>query len=79
MNEADLENASIAWFRELGYAYKSGPDIAPRGSTPERRNFTQAILPGRLREALARLNPDLPASAIEDAFGRISWFSSLPL
>ncbi|EQD65050.1 protein containing Restriction endonuclease, type I, EcoRI, R subunit/Type III, Res subunit, partial [mine drainage metagenome] len=76
MNEADLESASIAWFRELGYAYKAGPDIAPRGSTPERKNFTQAIFPGRLRDALTRLNPTLPASAIEDAFGRISRFSS---
>lgn len=76
MNEADLENASIAWFRELGYPYKAGPDIAPRGSTPERKNFTQAILPGRLQEALARLNSGLPSSAIEDAFGRISRFSS---
>lgn len=79
MNKAELENASIAWFQELGYAYRAGPDIAPRGTTPERKNFTNVILPGRLQDALTRLNPDPPAAAIGDAFGRISWFSSLLL
>ena len=79
MNESDLENACIAWFQELGYAYKAGPDIAPRGAAPERSSFVQAILPGRLREALARLNPDLPAASIEDAYARVSQFASASL
>lgn len=76
MIESDLENACIAWFQELGYAYKAGPDIAPRGETPERGNFTQAILPGRLRDALERLNPHLPAAGIEDAFNRLAQFAA---
>ena len=76
MNESDLESACIAWFQELGYAYKAGPDIAPRGAAPERKNFIQAILPGRLREALERLNPDLPAPAIEDAYSRLAQFAA---
>jgi type I restriction enzyme R subunit len=76
MTESDLENACIAWFQELGYAYKLGFDIAPRGATPERKSFTQVILHDRLREALARLNPGLPASATLDAFERMSRFAS---
>ena len=35
MTESDLENACIAWFQELEYDYKAGPDIALRGATPE--------------------------------------------
>ncbi|HUX28079.1 MAG TPA: hypothetical protein VMV39_04795 [Terracidiphilus sp.] len=45
MTESDLEIACIACFQELGYAYKAGPDIAPRGATPERKNFVQVIHP----------------------------------
>ena len=71
MTEADLENVCSAWFQELGYVYKFGPDIAPRGAAPERKNITQVVLHDRLRDAITRLNPGLPASAIEDAFGRI--------
>ena len=76
MNEADLENACIAWFQELGYAYKAGPDIAPRGAAPERKNFIQAILPGRLRDALEHLNPGLPAPTIDEAFSRLAQFAA---
>ena len=79
MTESDLEHACIDWFRNLGYSYCHGPEILPRGATPERENTTQVILHGRLREALARLNPDLPASAIEDAFTRLSQFASASL
>ncbi len=32
MTEADLKNACIAWFQDLGYVYKPGFDIAPRGA-----------------------------------------------
>jgi type I restriction enzyme R subunit len=76
MTESDLENACLDWFQSLGYTYKAGPEIAPRGEFPERKTFTQAILPGRLREALVRLNPDLPESAIESAFHRLADYSA---
>ena len=76
MTESDLENACIDWFRNLGYAYQHGPEILPRGATPERKNTVQATLPGRLHEALERLNPDLPATSIEDAFARLTQFAS---
>ncbi len=37
MTESDLENACIAWFQELEYDYKAGPDIALRGSNSRDR------------------------------------------
>ena len=60
MTESDLEIACIAWFQELGYAYKAGPDIAPRGATPERKNFVQVILRMSL---LARKVSTMPLSS----------------
>ena len=76
MTESDLERACIVWFQELGYAYQPGPEIAPRGLFPERETFTQVVLIGRLHAALSRINPTLPATAIDDAVQRIGSFSA---
>jgi hypothetical protein len=41
----------LEWFKDLGYAYAFAPDLAPDGTTPERTDFRQVILTGRLRSA----------------------------
>ena len=50
-----------------------GPDIAAGEPGAERSdpNYRDAILERRLRQALARLNPDLPAEALEDAYRKL--------
>ena len=65
--ESHLEEATLEWFEELGYEIIFGPDIAPEGEYPEREDYGDVILAERLKEALTRINPKLPASAIEDA------------
>jgi len=67
ITEDHLEQQCLEWFKELGYAYAFAPDLAPDGTTPERTDFRQVILTGRLRSALQRLNPEVPASTIESA------------
>jgi type I restriction enzyme R subunit len=67
ITEDHLEQQCLAWFKELGYTYAFAPDLAPDGTTPERTDFRQVILTGRLRSALQRLNPEVPASTIESA------------
>ena len=67
INEDQLENLTIDWFKGLEYEYEYGPDIAYDGERPERKDYKQVILPGRLFSALRRLNPEVPDSAIEDA------------
>ena len=67
ITEDHLEQQCLEWFQELGYAYAFAPDLAPDGTTPERTDFRQVILTGRLRSALQRLNPEVPASTIESA------------
>jgi type I restriction enzyme R subunit len=72
LTESEVEQAALAWFESLGYTVKAGPDIAPDGSTPERGSYVEVVLHDRLRQALALLNPTLPAEALEDAFRRLT-------
>src|SRR5437879_1043798 len=69
--ETVVEESALAWLESLGYAVKHGPEIAPDELFSERQDYGQVILTTRLREALLRLNPTLPAEAIDDAFRKI--------
>lgn len=71
-NESVVESAALSWFSELGYDCLSGPDIAPGELLSERASHGDAILPERLRTALSRINPSIPAECLEDAIRRIS-------
>jgi type I restriction enzyme R subunit len=71
MYESEVEEAALYWFEELGYLRAYGPDLLPDGSGPERDEGT-VFLAVRLFAALRRLNPDLPAAAIDDAFRKLS-------
>ncbi len=70
--ESEAEEAALAWLESLGWAIAHGPDIAPGESFAERDDYREVILKDRLRDALVRLNPDLPAEALDDAFRRLT-------
>ena len=69
--ESHVEDATLAWLAELGYQTAYGPDVEPEKLAAERDDFTEVVLPRRLRAALKRINPDLPASAIDDALKQV--------
>lgn len=69
--ESDLENAVLEWFEELGYSIAFGPDMAPDGESPERELYKDIVLAGRLRTAVAQINPSIPQEAQEDAIKKI--------
>ena len=69
--ESHVEEAALAWLTELGYDTANGIEIGPDGSTPERAAYADVVLEGRLREAIARLNPALTAEAREEVFRKI--------
>src|SRR5260221_3485015 len=71
--ESVVEEAALAWLHGLGYAVLHGPDIAAGEPGAERSdpNYRDVVLEGRLRQALKRLNPDLPAEALEDPGRRL--------
>jgi type I restriction enzyme R subunit len=72
--ESLVEEAALAWLESLGYAVLHGPEIAAGEPAAERSdpNYRDLILERRLRQALVRLNPDLPYEALEDAFRKLT-------
>lgn len=72
LNEDAVEQYAIDLFKGLGYAYVHGSVVSPGGGAEERSSFKDAILAGRLRSALQRLNPSLPAPALEDALRKVT-------
>ena len=70
--ESEVEEAALGWFKGLGYSVVSGPTIAPGEPASERASFSDPFLPERLKAALAKLNPSIPAEALNDAFRKIS-------
>lgn len=70
-NEAFLEEAAIEILTGLGYRYAFGPDISPGGDAPERLDHREVILAERVREALYRINRQLPAEALEEAYRQV--------
>ena len=71
MTEDQLEQEAIGWLADVGWQRRYGPDLAPDGPSLERDNYRQVLLIGRLRQALAALNPDVPQAAREDALKQV--------
>ena len=74
VTEDAVEQQMLQWLAGLGWSAAHGPDISPPDSkTPgtERVSYRDVVLADRLRAAIARLNPLLPASAREDALRRV--------
>ena len=70
--ESTIESAALAWLEASGWQVAHGPDLAPGALAAERRDYSEVALTGRLRDALARLNPDLPVEALDDAFRQLT-------
>lgn len=71
LTESIVEDATLTWCGELGYAIVQGSQLAPDESTAERDSFSDAVLVNRLSEALQRLNPSIPSQAREEALRKV--------
>lgn len=71
MTEDQLEQEALSWLVETGYRHVRGYDIAPDGPAAERADYRQPLLIERLRSAIARLNPQVPLVAREDALAQL--------
>ncbi len=67
VTESVVEEAALEILRELGYTVVYGPSIAPGEPQAERTHYHEVLLVGRLEAALRRLNPQLPAAALDEA------------
>ena len=74
LSEDDIEQLTLDELRNLGWEVAFGPDISPEGIAPERASYEEVVLKDRLRTALERTNPDLPAVAIDEAMRKVLTF-----
>ena len=78
MNEDKIEQNALEILRELGYQVLFGPDIGPEGSG-ERDSYKEVVLARRLREFVARLNPHIPETALDEVVGKVRRSTSTTL
>lgn len=74
ISEDLVEQAMLDWLAGVGWSTAHGPDISPPDAkTPgtERTSYREVVLAGRLRQAIARLNPHIPPGARDDALRRV--------
>ncbi|HOH23239.1 MAG TPA: type I restriction endonuclease, partial [Bacteroidales bacterium] len=76
LTEFDIEQFAISLLETLGYEYIYAPNIAPDSKTPERENFEQVLLLGRLQKAVNRINSSIPADVQAEAIKEIQRISS---
>lgn len=70
--ESAVEEMAIEELQNLGYTYISGVDLAPDAVNPERNSYGDVLLVGRLQAAMTRLNPTIPADAVQGAARKLS-------
>jgi hypothetical protein len=79
--------AHLLYFRRRGsrprvvrgarvHGHVGGPSIAPGEPGQERRTYADVVLEGRLRDALARLNPTVSREGLDEAFRKLTRISS---
>ncbi|KAF5422236.1 MAG: Type I site-specific restriction-modification system, R (restriction) subunit [Candidatus Methanomarinus sp.] len=76
ITESEIEKFAIELLEKQGYQYIYAPDIAPDSEMPQRRSFEDILLLERLRKAVGRINPMIPADVREDAIKQIQRLNS---
>ena len=76
MNENEIELFAIELLEKQGFSYIAGSDIAPGAENEMRSSFDDVLLEGKLRAAIDRINPNIPADARADAFSEVKRINS---
>jgi type I restriction enzyme R subunit len=84
ITETEIEKFAIELLESSGYQYIYGPSIAPdsecRGESSfapsKRQSFEDVLLMDRLKTAIGRINPAIPADTREDAIKQIKRLNS---
>ena len=79
ITENIIEESAIEILQSQGWEYANGKEISPEGLFCERENYQQIILTNRLRNAISKLNPDIPQDAQEAAVQKVLRISSTDL
>ncbi len=71
ITENHIEQSAIEILQSHGWDYVNGKAISPEGLFCERENFAQVVLTERLRQAIAVINPGIPAEAREVSIQKV--------
>ena len=71
MTEDQLEQEALGWLASVGYTPLNARDLDHLDPRLERTSTREVVLAVSLRAAIDRLNPDVPATAREDAFKQV--------
>lgn len=69
MNEDHIEQSTLETLAQMGWQVLNGPEIGPDGTGE--RDYRDTVLKSRLKTALQKLNPHIPAAALDIAYKRI--------
>jgi type I restriction enzyme R subunit len=76
ITENSIEELAIERLQELGYDYVYAPEIAPDGERPERSSYDDVLLGGRLRDAVSKINPNVPYDSQVEAIKELQRINS---
>lgn len=71
LTESAIETFAIRLFERLGYQAIHAPHSAPDADNPERSDYADVLLLGRLEQAARRINANLPANVIQTALKEV--------
>ncbi|GIV40199.1 MAG: hypothetical protein KatS3mg033_1999 [Thermonema sp.] len=71
LNENTIEQYAIELLQQQGFQYLYGPHIAPDGENPERAAYEDVLLTNRLKNAIQKINPSVPAEVQEEALKEV--------
>ena len=71
ITETEIELLAIEELEKLGWKYIYAPQIACDGDFPERNSYQDIILKERLKNAIAKINPNIPLLAQEQALNQV--------
>lgn len=71
ISEDLVEQAVLELIQELGWEFADPQLISPDGKDKQRNSYGEVLLTGKLREAVVRLNPDIPDEALETAIKQV--------
>ena len=70
--ESEVEQSALDWLRDVGWRTASGPEVTSPDGGGLRAGHDEAFFSRTVQDALARLNPGLPAAALDAAFGKLT-------
>ncbi|MBD2230967.1 type I restriction endonuclease subunit R [Phormidium tenue] len=71
LTEFDVEESALYYLEQLGYTITEGSNLDSSEFMVERESRSEVILESRLRSALTKLNPQVPALVLDEAIQKV--------